>query len=169
MAQGNIDVLKGKIDVQKVIDLLNAALAEEWLAFYQYWVGAIVVRGPERAGVQKELEEHAGEEYQHANLIAARIIELGGQPVMSPEKWFDLARCKYEAPTDESVFTILQQNIRGERCAIRRYEEIAEFTDGKDFTTCELAKHILAEEEEHEQDLQDFVDDLEDLKKYIKP
>ena len=56
MAKGSLEALKWKIDIQIVIDLLNAALAEEWLAFYQYWVGALVVRGAQRADVISELE-----------------------------------------------------------------------------------------------------------------
>ena len=54
-----------------------------------------------------------------------------------------------------------------ERCAILRYQEIALFTDGKDFTTCDMAKHILAEEEDHEQDLQDYLDDIAQMKAYV--
>ena len=168
MAKGSVEVLKGKIEVQKVIDLLNAALSEEWLAFYQYWVGALVVKGGQRADVIKEFNEHAQEEFQHAELIAARIIELEGTPVLSPKKWYDLARCKYSEPTDENILTVVNQNIAAERCAINRYQEIAQFTEGKDYTTCDLAKHILAEEEDHEQYLQDFIDDFNQMKALLK-
>ena len=55
--------------------------------------------------------------------------------------------------------------VASERCAILRYQEIADFTNGKDFTTCDIAKHILAEEEEHEQDLQDYLTDIARMKK----
>lgn len=61
---------------------MNAALAEEWLAYYQYWVGALVVEGAMRADVQGEFEEHAEEERRHAQLLADRIIELEGVPVL---------------------------------------------------------------------------------------
>ena len=60
----------------------SAALAEEWLAYYQYWVGALVVEGAMRADVQGEFEEHAEEERRHAQLLADRIIELEGVPVL---------------------------------------------------------------------------------------
>ena len=152
MAKESVKILRGKIDVDNLLSQLNAALSEEWLAYYQYWVGAQVVEGILRPGVQSELEEHAEEEKHHADLIAKRIIELEGVPVLDPMKWFELARCKYLAPTDFDTINILHQNIASERCAIMRYQEIANYTNGIDFTTCDMAKHILAEEEDHEQD-----------------
>ncbi len=99
MAKESVKILQGKLDVKSLIDQLNAALSEEWLAYYQYWVGALVVEGAMRADVQGEFEEHAEEERHHAQLIADRIIELEGVPVLDPKKWFELARCKYDSPT----------------------------------------------------------------------
>ena len=145
MARESVKILQGKLDVESLIAQLNAALAEEWLAYYQYWVGALVVEG----------EEHAEEERRHAQLLADRIIELEGVPVLDPKQWFELARCKYDTPQGFDSVSLLKDNVTSERCAILRYQEIADFTNGKDFTTCDIAKHILAEEEEHEQDLQD--------------
>ena len=167
MAKESVAILKGRIDVSEVLDELNAALAEEWLAFYQYWVGALVVKGAMRGDVQREFQEHAMEEFEHAKLIADRIIELEGVPVLDPKKWFDLAKCAYTPPTDVDVVKLLKQNVAAERCAILRYQTIAALTDGKDFTTCDIAKHILAEEEDHEQDLQDYLDDIAHMKEYV--
>lgn len=167
MAKGSLVVLKDKIDVEKLLNMLNMALSEEWLAFYQYWAGAQVIKGAQRAEVQKEFMEHAMEEFNHAELLAARIVELDGTPVLSPKEWFDLAQCAYDAPLDDSVLVVLKQNVIAEQCAIYRYQQIAEYTEGKDFTTCNLAKQILREEEEHEQELQDYVDDIVALKSYI--
>ena len=76
MARESVKILQGKLDVESLISQLNAALAEEWLAYYQYWVGALVVEGAMRADVQSEFEEHAEEERRHAQLLANRIIEL---------------------------------------------------------------------------------------------
>lgn len=164
MAKESVKILQGKLDVKSLIDQLNAALSEEWLAYYQYWVGALVVEGAMRADVQGEFEEHAEEERHHAQLIADRIIELEGVPVLDPKKWFKLARCKYDSPTAFDSVSLLNQNVSSERCAILRYQEIANFTNGKDYTTCDIAKHILAEEEEHEQDLQDYLTDIARMK-----
>ena len=155
MAKESVKILQGKLDVKSLIDQLNAALSEEWLAYYQYWVGALVVEGAMRADVQGEFEEHAEEERHHAQLIADRIIELEGVPVLDP---------KYDSPTAFDSVSLLNQNVSSERCAILRYQEIANFTNGKDYTTCDIAKHILAEEEEHEQDLQDYLTDIARMK-----
>ena len=103
-------------------------------------------------------------ERQHAQLIADRIIELEGTPVLDPKQWFELARCKYDTPTQFDTVSLLNQNVASERCAILRYQEIAKFTEGKDYTTCDIAKHILAEEEDHEQDLQDYLNDIAKMK-----
>ncbi len=167
MAKESVKILKGKLDVDNLLVQMNAALSEEWLAYYQYWIGALVAEGAMRANVQAEFEEHAKEELGHAKLLADRIIELEGVPVLDPKKWSDLARCKYSIPTDFDVVNLLNQNVASERCAIVRYQEIAEFTDGKDFTTCDIAKHILSMEEEHEQDLQDYLQDIARMKQSL--
>ena len=167
MAKETVNILKDKIDIVELLAQLNAALSEEWLAFYQYWVGSFVVEGAMRGDVQREFQEHAAEEYNHAKLLADRIIELEGVPVLDPKQWFDLARCKYDAPVDFGSEVLLKQNVESERCAIYRYQQIAEFTNGIDFTTCDIAKHIMAEEEDHEQDLQDYLNDIARMKAYI--
>ena len=153
--------MKKRIDVPRLLDNLNAALSEEWLAYYQYWIGSLVVEGAMRADLQREFEEHAMEEFEHAKMLADRIIQLEGTPVLDPAQWVTLARCKYAVPMQSDVLSLLKQNITSERCAIIRYEEIASYTNGLDFTTCDIAKRIMAEEEEHEQELQDFLRDVE--------
>jgi bacterioferritin len=101
------------------------------------------------------------EEFEHARMIADRIIQLEGVPVLDPAQWSSLARCKYQAPIDCNIVNLLKQNIAGERCAIVRYEEIATLTNNVDYTTCDIAKRIMAQEEEHEQDLHDCLRDVE--------
>jgi len=123
-----------KVDNEKLVEMLNAALAEEWLAYYQYWVGAKVMEGPMRSEIEPELVLHAQQELSHAELVSNRIIQLGGTPVLSPFEWKNLARCDYDAPTDPYIEIILEQNLKGERCAIQRYQEIADFTAGRDHT-----------------------------------
>ena len=156
------------VDVAKLLEMLNGALAEEWLAYYQYWIGARLMEGPMRSEIEPELLVHANEELGHAVLVADRIIQLGGTPIIDPAEWVKHARCTYEAPADPYVEVILQQNLRGERCAIERYQEIAEFTNGKDFSTHQMAVSILNDELEHENDIEDWITDLERLKSDIK-
>ena len=151
MARESILILRQRIDLPALLAQLNAALSEEWLAFYQYWIGAQVVEGAMRSDVQREFEEHAMEEFRHARQIADRIIQLEGVPVLDPD-----------------VTTLLQQNIAAERCAVVRYEGIASFCNNVDYTTCDLAKRIMADEEEHEQDLQDLLRDIEWITKAIE-
>ena len=165
---GKKGIAIANLDVEKLIQMLNEALAEEWLAYYQYWVGARVMEGPMRSEVEPELLLHATQEFGHAELLINRILQLGGTPLLSPSVWLDYARCPYEAPTDPYIEEILKQNLNGERCAIQRYEEIAEFTNGKDYSTYQLAITILNDELEHEHDIEDFLKDIERLKEDIR-
>jgi bacterioferritin len=156
------------IDVKKLIDMLNAALSEEWLAYYQYWIGARLMEGPMRSEIEPELLVHATQELNHAVLVVDRIIQLGGTPVIHPQEWFKLSRCQYDAPADPYVEVILDQNLKGERCAIKRYKEIADFTNGKDYTTHQIAITILNEELEHENDIEDWLTDINRMKEELK-
>ena len=165
MARESVKILQGKLDVESLIPQLNAALAEEWLAYYQYWVGALVVEGAMRADVQGEFEEHAEEDADMRNCSPTVSLSWKEFRCFHLKQWFELARCKYDAPQGFDSVSLLKDNVASERCAILRYQEIADFTNGKDFTTCDIAKHILAEEEEHEQDLQDYLTDIARMKK----
>ena len=75
------------VEVKELVKLLNKALADEWLAVYQYWAGSKVAVGRMRGIIAKELEEHAKEELEHANKLTDRIIQLGGSPLINPEQW----------------------------------------------------------------------------------
>jgi bacterioferritin len=97
------------VNVQELLKMLNAALAEEWLAYYQYWIGARIMEGPMRTEIETELLLHADQELNHAVLIVNRIIQLGGTPVLNPNDWSKLARCSYEEPSDPYIETILDQ------------------------------------------------------------
>lgn len=154
-----------KNDLEELINTLNQAFSEEWLAYYQYWLGAKVAAGAMRPEVVAEFEEHAGEELKHAGWIADRIIQLGGIPVLSPEDWFKLSHCKYMPPENPNTCALLAENLDAERCAIGRYEGICDMTHGKDYETFRLSEKILKEEIEHEQELEDFIHDIEICKK----
>ena len=166
MGQQGINV--ASVDVRQLIDMLNAALSEEWLAYYQYWIGARLMEGPMRSEVEPELLLHATQELGHAVLVVDRIIQLGGTPVINPTEWTKLARCTYDEPNDPYIEVILEQNLSGERCAIKRYKEIADFTNGKDHTTHQMAVSILNEEIEHENDIEDWLNDLNRMKDEFK-
>ncbi len=150
--------------VDEVIDLLNRALADEWLAYYQYWIGSKIVVGPMKGEVMTELMEHAADELRHAELLVTRIIQLGGKPILDPDDWKKLTNCGYDAPEDPFVRKILDQNIKGEQCAISTYRKMMEMTKEIDPITYEIALEIMRDEVEHEDDLQGLVEDLENMK-----
>ena len=152
------------IDVDSLIKTLNKALADEWLAYYQYWVGAKVAKGPMRGAVTAELIQHATEELGHAELLANRILQLGGTPLLKPEDWYKMTNCGYEAPEDPYVEVLLDQNIKGEQCAIGAYQQLVELTKEADPVTYEMALSILTDEIEHEEDLQALLEDIELMK-----
>ena len=153
------------MDVGKLIELLNKAFADEWLAYYQYWVGSKVVRGPMKEAVIAELVQHSADELRHAGLLTDRIIQLGGTPILKPEDWYKLTNCGYDAPEDPSVKNVLEQNIKGERCAIQVYNALLETTAHKDPVTYNIVLQILQDEVEHEEDLQSLSEDLEEMLK----
>ncbi|MBN2779359.1 MAG: ferritin [Bacteroidales bacterium] len=156
------------LDTEKLIQMLNEALAEEWLAYYQYWIGARVMEGPMRSEIEPELLLHADEELAHAVLVANRILQLGGKPLLNPNQWIKFAKCDYEEPIDPYVEEILNQNLKGERCAIQRYQDIADFTAGKDHATHQMAIQIMNDELEHEEDIEAWINDLEIMKENFK-
>ena len=149
-----------RMDVDELLGLLNIAYSDEWFAYYQYWLGAKVVRGPMKDAVAAELLQHATEELAHADMVANRIIQLGGKPVTEPKKWYELSGCGYEPPEDDYVKVILNQNIKGERCAISYYNDLMTQTRDKDMLTYNMVLTILEQEVEHEEDLQALLDDL---------
>ncbi len=159
MAQKGREIVKMNVD--ELINLLNKALADEWLAYYQYWIGAKVVKGPMKDAVIAELDLHATEELSHAVLLTTRIIQLGGTPVLSPAEWMKITNCGYDAPTDPYVEKVLEQNIKGEQCAIKVYSHLLDLTREGDPVTYNIILTILSQEVEHEEDLDALREDLE--------
>ncbi len=149
------------MDVDVLIDLLRRAYSDEWLAYYQYWLGAKLVKGPMKDAVGAELLIHATEELMHADMVAMRIIQLGGTPVTKPEEWYKYTNCGYDAPDDPFVKIILEQNIKGEQCAISTYKKLLDITREADPVTYNMVLTILSQEVEHEEDLQSLLEDFE--------
>jgi len=156
------------MDVNEVLELLRKAFCDEWLAYYQYWLGAKLVKGPMKDAVGAELLQHATEELLHADMVAMRIIQLGGTPVTKPAEWYQHTNCGYDAPDDPFVKTLLEQNIKGEQCAIGVYKRLLDITKDKDPITYNLALTILTQEIEHEEDLQALLEDFELMMRAFK-
>ena len=146
------------MDVKELLELLNRAYCDEWLAYYQYWLGAKVVKGPMKDAVIVELEQHATEELNHALMLTNRIIQLGGTPITTPQAWYKWTNCGYDAPDDPYVQTILEQNIKGEQCHQHVPEAHAEDPGGR---PSPQYPPVILSQGEHEEDLQALQEDLE--------
>lgn len=162
MAKRGNSIIKG-IEISDLIAILNRAYADEWLAYYQYFIEAKVVKGIMKDAAIVELTQHAADELRHATMISDRIIQLGGTPLTHPKAWFEHTNCGYDEPKDFDVVSILNDAIKGEQCAISTYSRIVEMTKDKDIVTYDIVSSILADEVEHEEDLQALHDDIFDF------
>ncbi len=149
------------MNVDDVLSMLNKAYADEWLAHYQYYIGAKISKGPMKDAVNTELLQHAADELRHADMVAMRIIQLGGTPLTHPKAWLEQSNCGYDEPVDPYVGVLLDQNIHGEQCAISVYKNILDATQTGDPVTYNMVLQILQDEVEHEEDLQALKEDLE--------
>ena len=129
-----------KLDLDQLLKVLNEAFAEEWLAYYQYWIAVKVAMGLQRSDIVREFSEHAKEELQHADWVAERIIQLGGTPILTPDDWSKIAECKYITPTKFDVLSLLHDNLAAERCAIERYKKLCDMTYKTDYETFRMSR-----------------------------
>jgi bacterioferritin len=167
MAKRGISILKG-IEAKEVTELLNKAYCDEWLAHYQYFIESKVVKGLMKDAAITELDQHAADELRHANMVADRILQLDGTPVLDPNDWIKYSNCDYDAPKNPDVLSVLEQAIKGEQCAIGVYSGLLDITRNKDIVTYDMVSQILADEVEHEEDLQALYDDIHEFIAEIK-
>ncbi len=139
-------------NVEKIVEELNKAYADEWLAFYQYWVTAKSLEVRYAGHVAGELSRLASEELEHADELAERIVQLGGRPLASTKQWMEQSTCGYKEPPRDpkDLDKVIRDTIDGERCAISVYKKLMEMTRDSDYVTFQLIQHILEEELEHE-------------------
>jgi bacterioferritin len=149
-----------RADRETVVKLLNEALATEIVCVLRYRRHHFMAAGMNADPVAQEFLVHANEEQQHADQIAARIVQLNGEPNFSPEGL--LTRSHAEYVEGEDLVDMIKENLVAERIAIDSYREMIEYVGDKDTTTKRMLEGILAMEEEHADDL---VGLLEDLKK----
>jgi len=163
MAQNVIKNLQEKgIDVQATISMLNRALADEYLAATQYLAPIGCAKGKLRPEIEEEFKKHYEEELKHAEMLKTRIIQLGGIPLMSPEEWYTHTNCGYTKPTDYNTKVLVTQNLEVERKAEDVYEAICKACkEAGDLITFHIARKIWEDENKHEQDLEDFLNDME--------
>jgi len=138
-------------DRAAVIRLLNEALATELVCVLRYKRHYVMAKGIHSDPVKAEFLAHAGEEMNHADLLAKRIVELGGEPNFSPDGMSTRSHAEYvEGDTLDAMIT---ENLIAERIAIESYREMIAYLADHDPTTQRMLKEILAGEEEHADDL----------------
>jgi len=145
-------------DRDVVLRLLNEALATEIICVLRYKRHYFMAQGIHAEGVASEFLEHATDEQQHADQIAARITQLGGEPDFSPEGLTTRSHAEYvEGDTLEEM---IKEDLVAERIAIDSYREIIAYLGDNDPTSRRLMEEILAKEEEHADDLANLLQDL---------
>jgi bacterioferritin len=138
-------------DREKVIDLLNEALATELVCVLRYKSHYFMAKGIHSEAVKTEFLQHAIEEMAHADRLAKRIVELGGEPNFSPIGLSDRSHAEYIV--GDSLSAMIKEDLIAERIAIESYREMIAYLGDSDPTTQRLLKDILAMEEEHAEDL----------------
>jgi bacterioferritin len=145
------------LDADKVIAVLDDVLATEIVCWTRYMRHAVSATGINRAQVAAEFTEHANEELQHALWAAQRISQLGGNPDFDPGTIAERAHTDYTAPAPSDLDRMLRDNLLAERIVIEAYQEIIRWIADADPTTRRLLEKILADEEEHADDLVDLL------------
>ncbi len=147
-----------KADRKTVIKVLNESLATEIVCVLRYRRHHFMASGIHAEGVAAEFLQHANEEQGHADLIAQRIVQLGGAPNFNPEGL--LSRSHAEYVEGETLLDMIKEDLVAERIAIDSYREIIQYLGNDDPTTRRMMEGILAMEEEHADDLVNLLDGL---------
>jgi bacterioferritin len=147
-----------RADLQTVLRLLNEALATEIICVLRYKRHHFMATGMNAQSVAEEFAQHATEEQGHADLIAQRITELGGEPNFNPEGL--LLRSHSEYKEGNSLVDMIKEDLVAERIAIESYSEIVRFLGNDDPTSRRLMEEILAKEEEHAEDMRTLIQRL---------
>jgi bacterioferritin len=147
-----------KADRETVIQLLNEALATEIVCVLRYKRHHFMASGINAESVATEFLEHANEEQAHADRIAERIVQLGGEPNLSPDGL--LSRSHSEYIEGDSLLSMIKEDLVAERIAIDSYREMAAYLGNDDPTTRRMMEEILANEEEHADDLVSLLEEL---------
>jgi bacterioferritin len=139
-----------------VCELLNEALATELVCVLRYKRHYFMASGIHAESVAAEFQEHATQEQQHADQLAARITQLGGEPNFDPEGLATRSHAEYVA--GNSLLEMIKEDLVAERIAIDSYAEMIRYIGDKDFTTRRLLEGILAVEEEHADDMKNLLE-----------
>jgi bacterioferritin len=147
-----------KADRETVNKILNEALATEIVCVLRYKRHYFMASGIHAEGVAAEFLQHANEEQGHADQIAQRIVQLGGEPNLNPDGL--LSRSHAEYVEGDTLLDMIKEDLVAERIAIDSYREIIQYLGNDDPTTRRMMEGILAMEEEHAEDLVSLLADL---------
>ncbi|VVE06695.1 bacterioferritin [Pandoraea fibrosis] len=145
-----------RADRDAVVHMLNDALATELVCVLRYKRHHFMATGIHAEPVAAEFAEHAMQEQDHADRIAARIVQLGGEPDFSPDGLS--ARSHAEYVTGSNLRDMIRENLVAERIAIESYREMIHYLGDRDTTTRRMLEEILAVEEEHADDMHDLLE-----------
>ena len=142
-------------DRETVLKLLNDSLATEIVCTLRYKRHYFMAKGIHSEAVAAEFAQHAAEEQEHADTLAERIVQLGGEPNFAPDSLKSRAHSEYKEGQD--LIDMIRENLIAERIAIDTYREIIRYLGEKDVTTRRIFEEILAVEEEHADDMADLL------------
>lgn len=144
-----------RADRAAVLRMLNAALATELVCILRYRRHYFMARGLASQSIADEFLTHSNEELGHADRIAERIVQLGGEPDFAPDGLS--ARSHAEYVTGSSLVDMIKEDLVAERIAIDSYREMIRYLDQDDPTSSRMLKEVLAVEEEHAEELSDLL------------
>ncbi len=142
-------------DVKKTIAILQAVLATEIVCVLRYSQHAIAAHGISSEGVKAEFAQHAKEEWEHAQAVAERINQLGGEPDFNPEGLTTRAASQYSQ--GGNLVELIRENLIAERIAVDHYRELIRYFGDDDPGTRVMIEGILRVEEEHADDMHDLL------------
>lgn len=147
------------IDVEKLLEMLVTNAAAELTTFYYYTILRANLIGLEGETIKEIAETARIEDRNHFEALVPRIYELGGKLPDDMVEFHNISACRpARLPPDPSdVTAMLTVLVEAERCAVRGYTEICNYTAGKDHRTYDLALAILNEEVEHESWFSEFL------------
>jgi bacterioferritin len=140
---------------EDVIKLLNDSLATELVCVLRYKRHHFTAAGLSSPKIAEEFLVHANEESSHADRLAKRIVQLGGEPDFSPDTLIARSHAAYDESSD--LKAMIKANLIAERVAIETYSQIITLIGDKDSTTRRLLEDILADEQEHADELKDWL------------
>lgn len=138
-----------------VVKLLNDALATELVCVLRYKRHYFTANGVQSPAIADEFLVHANEESGHADRIAERIVQLGGEPDFAPTHLLDRSHAAYDESTD--LQSMVRANLIAERIAVESYRQMIALISDKDPTTRRMLEDILSDEEEHADELKDWL------------